>query len=334
MKITEELNGVALGEYLSEKLPDADEGALRSIEIVKRVALASQLIFDQVRLAALRGMHGETGDVNVQGERVKKLDEYANDVFVDEFRDSGLLGTLVSEEMDHRLSMDGDELADEFLLTLDPLDGSSNIDVNITIGTVFGLFRRPGGLGSPDSALPRGNEIVACGYALYGVSCSLVFWMSGIQVCVFNLDTTEDFFVLGVEGLRIPTSSDTYSVNEANHHKWSVPTQKVVEFLRSGRDKSTSRYVGSLVADFHRNLLRGGVYLYPGEVARPEGKIRLLYEAAPLAKLVTEAGGLGSTGRERILDIEPEHAHQRCPTILGSAEVVKQIEKIYSDQSE
>jgi len=171
--------------------------------------------------------------------------------------------------------------------------------------------------------------MVACGYVLYGAACFLVFWQEGQGVCAFGLDTDANDFCLTRENIQMPVKSDIYSVNEANFKKWDEPTQKVVNFLRSEREKSTSRYIGSLVADFHRNLFKGGVYLYPGEVKKPEGKIRLLYEAAPLGKLATEAGGLASTGRKRILEIVPEAQHQRCPTIIGSKEVVEQSEGFY-----
>ncbi|MBN4076613.1 fructose-1,6-bisphosphatase, partial [Gemmatimonas aurantiaca] len=252
-------------------------------------------------------------------------------LYVDFFNKSKSVGSVVSEEMENRELVTTESPASEYLLTLDPLDGSSNIDVNVTIGTIFGVYRRVGeGFGVADVAMPEGSEMVACGYVLYGAACYLVFWQAGGTVCAFDCDTDKDEFYLTDENIRIPEQSSIYSVNEANYNKWDSMTQQAVDFLRCGRAESSSRYIGSLVADFHRNLYKGGVYLYPGERDRPDGKIRLLYEAAPLGKLATEAGGLASTGRERILEIAPEAPHQRCPTIIGSREVVEQIESFYS----
>lgn len=326
-----EMKNQSLAEYQSTKVADSDPIAKQTAKIVREVADVGKRIFRQVQRAGLESMYGETGAVNVQGEEVKKLDEFANELYVEHFCDSKSVGSVISEEMDGREIITRESPAGEFLLTLDPLDGSSNIDVNVTIGTIFGLYQRTGlGFGVPDIDMPHGDEMLACGYVLYGAACYLVYWQQGGTVCAFDLNADDGEFYLTDEDIRIPALSAIYSVNEANYKKWDSETQRAVDFLRSGREKSSTRYIGSLVADFHRNLFKGGVYLYPGEVNKPDGKIRLLYEAAPLGKLATEAGGLASTGRRRILDITPDTPHQRCPTIIGSKEVVEQIEKFYS----
>jgi fructose-1,6-bisphosphatase I len=323
----------SLSEFQSLRVDGADPVASQTAQIVTEVAEVGKRIFRQVQRAGLESLYGETGAVNVQGEEVKKLDELANEYYVTHFRDSKSVGSVVSEEMDSREIMTSDSPAGEFLLTLDPLDGSSNIDVNVTIGTIFGLYHRAGtGFGVQDVDMPHGDEMIACGYVLYGAACYLVYWQRGGVVCAFDLDSDNGEFFLTDENIRIPEQSAIYSVNEANYSKWDNPTRKAVDFLRTGREKSSTRYIGSLVADFHRNLYKGGVYLYPAEIEKPDGKIRLLYEAAPLGKLATEAGGLASTGRERILEITPDVPHQRCPTIIGSKEVVKQIEKFYESE--
>lgn len=322
-----------LAEFQSAKVESDDQIALQTAQIVREVAEVGKKIFRQVQRAGLESMYGETGAVNVQGEEVKKLDEFANDLYVEFFNETKSVGSVVSEEMEARELITDKSLAGEFLLTLDPLDGSSNIDVNVTIGTIFGVYHRSGtGFGAADVDMPHGEEMVACGYVLYGAACYLVYWSQGGTVCAFDLDTDDGEFYLTNENIRIPECSAIYSVNEANYCKWDEATQKAVDYLRSGREESSSRYIGSLVADFHRNLFKGGVYLYPGETEKPDGKIRLLYEAAPLGKLATEAGGLASTGRARILDIVPAQPHQRCPTIIGSKDVIERIEAIYSSE--
>lgn len=330
-KMTYMTKRITLAEYLYSETHTRDECTRRVADVIKGIALVGKIIFRQVRWAGLEGMFGETGAVNVQGEEVKKLDEYSNDRFIEVFQRNRLIGSMISEEMGERLMIDGDDLSGNFLMTLDPLDGSSNIDVDVTIGSIFALFHRDGGFDNGIFKLPQGEEMVACGYVLYGAASYLVFWMQGFGVCVFNLDMPIGEYVLTSDDLKIPAESSIYSVNEANYKKWAPDTQKVVDYLRAGREKSTGRYIGSLVADFHRNLLKGGVYLYPGEAEHPEGKIRLLYEAAPLGKLVTMAGGKASTGKQNILDIIPTTPHQRCPTILGSARVIEEIEKIYTE---
>ncbi len=322
-----------LSQYLSSPGFTSTAHCRRVSEIIKTLALAGKMISRQVREVWLDGMVGETGDENVHGEQVKKLDEYANEIFVELFRRNGQVGTLISEEMGEPVQVGIDDLAEEYLLTYDPLDGSSNIDVNVTIGSIFGLYRLPKGSHSATVLLQPGRHLIACGYALYGPATNFVFWSENNSVCNFVLDMAIGEFRLLDKNLRIPEESSIYSVNEANYPNWDSATQEVVDYLRSGRKESSTRYIGSLVGDFHRNMLKGGVYLYPGTVRKPEGKIRLMYEAAPLARLAVAAGGRASDGYNDLLDIVPETPHHNCPTIIGSANVVAEIMAIYAKQS-
>ncbi len=319
-----------LSQFLSSVTDKSSPHCVRTSDIIMTIALAGKMISRQVREVWLDGMVGETGETNVHGEQVKKLDEFANEVFVELFRRNGLVGTLISEEMGEPVQVGGDELAEEFLLTYDPLDGSSNIDVNVTIGSIFGLYRLPKDEPSANLLLQPGKNLIACGYALYGPSTNFVFWSPNTSVCGFIADMSIGEFRLTDENIKIPDESSIYSVNEANYPNWDKATQEVVDYLRVGRKESSTRYIGSLVGDFHRNMLKGGVYLYPGTVANPEGKIRLMYEAAPLARLAVAAGGKAIDGQQDLLEIVPDSPHHTCPTIIGSSKVVDEIREIYT----
>ncbi len=322
-----------LSQFLSSVTDTSSVHCQRISEIILTIALAGKMISRQVREVWLDGMVGETGETNVHGEQVKKLDEFANEVFVELFHRNGLVGTLVSEEMGEPVQVGADDLAEEFLLTYDPLDGSSNIDVNVTIGSIFGLYRLPKDTPSSDILLQPGKNLIACGYALYGPATNFVFWSENTSVCCFIADMSIGEFRLTDENIRIPAESSIYSVNEANYTKWDSASQEVVDYLRAGRADSSTRYIGSLVGDFHRNMLKGGVYLYPGTVNDPNGKIRLMYEAAPLARLAVEAGGKATDGYRDLLEIAPDFPHHTCPTIIGSSVVVDEIRKIYAKNS-
>ncbi|MCH9031232.1 MAG: fructose-1,6-bisphosphatase [candidate division Zixibacteria bacterium] len=327
-------DNITLENYLADAENASPENQSQIAQVVGVVGKILKRIYKSVQRASLAGLTGDTGAINIQGEEVQKLDEFANQTFVDVFKQAGIIGYIISEEMNEVVRLDCREGSENYLLTVDPLDGSSNIDVNVTIGSIFGLYK----LDNTDwsdirEALQPGNKLIASGYSLYGSALDFVFWMRGSTVNGFVYDIDGGEFILAYPDIKIPTESRIYSVNAANYEFWDKPTQKVVDYLRTGRKESTTRYVGSLVADFHRSLLKGGVYLYPAHDGAPCGKIRLLYEAAPLAKLITEAGGGATTGREKILDIAPTAPHQRCPTILGSAKVVAEIERIYRENN-
>lgn len=302
--------------------------------LLSQIGLVTKIIAGAVSRAGLVDILGGTGVINVQGEEVKRLDEYANQTFVNVFGHSGLVCTLVSEEMEKPKHLSENCSKGKYTLLFDPLDGSSNIDVNGTIGTIFSIHHRLTGAGHrTDKEWARvGSEQVAAGYVIYGPSTILVY-TAGKGVHGFTLDPFIGEFLLSHENIRIPSRGKTYSVNEGNYSVWEAPARGLVDFLKE-KDPSTGRpyslrYVGSLVADFHRTLLHGGIFLYPGDAKNPRGKLRLLYEAAPLAFVMEQAGGRASTGKQRILDIRPAELHQRTPLIIGSPEDVTMAEKYW-----
>jgi len=312
MKMTS--SPITLDAYVrASRRSDADSLAV----VVDHLAEAGKTIAQQLAQAALIGQLGTTGTTNVQGESVKKLDLWANEVVMAALEETGLVSVLVSEEMDEprRVAPAG------YAVCFDPVDGSSNLDVNGIVGTIFSI--RPG----PDP-LQRGTNQVAAGYIMYGPSTVIVLTL-GEGVDAFTLDDGGRF-VRSHSCLRMPARGRTFSVNDGHTAKWEPGIRRYIDWLReidsaSGRPYG-ARYVGSLVADFHRTLLEGGVYLYPAEMGRASGKLRLQYEAAPMAFLAEQAGGRASTGRERIMNIRPTTPHQRVPLLIGSAEDVSLAE--------
>ena len=306
--------------------------------ILTQISLGAKLIARELQQAGLVNMLGYTGGVNVQGEKVKKLDLWANDAFVEILKESGRVCTLISEEMEEPLHFNDYCKEGNYLVCFDPIDGSSNIDVNGALGTIFSVRRRLG-KGTdhmrPD-ALEKGTEQVAAGYVMYGTGTILVY-TTGRGVNGFTLDPNIGEFFLSHPNIQAPKRGKTYSVNEGNYHHWHPQNRNFIDYLReidkaSGRPYSL-RYTGALVADFHRTLLEGGIYLYPADAddpKKPTGKLRLLYEAAPLGFVMEVAGGKASTGEMRILDIQPSSYHQRVPLIIGSAEDVTMAEDFLS----
>lgn len=305
-------------------------------DLLADIALACKLISLEVNRAGLIEILGFTGDKNVHGEEVKKLDVYAHDTLVHAMEASGHLCAVASEESEDFIPLReqymGNRPMSKYICHFDPLDGSSNIDANISIGTIFSIYKRvsKSGPGTLEDCLQKGVNQVAAGYVIYGSSTILVK-TTGRGVFGFTLDPTVGEFLLSYENLRIPKRSKTYSVNEGNYNKWSDGLRKYVDDLKSicpekGRPYS-SRYVGSLVADVHRNLLYGGIFMYPGDKKNVNGKLRLLYEANPLAFIVEQAGGRATNGKVRIMEIQPENLHQRTPVFIGSEEDVIEAEK-------
>ena len=308
--------------------------------LLTQIGLASKVIAREIGRAALAGTLGATGTVNVQGEQVKKLDVLSNEIMVEALTASDLVCTMVSEEMDEPLHLGPACARGQYVVCFDPLDGSSNIDINGVVGTIFSIRRRRG-LGEDHvlaDVLQRGTEQVAAGYVMYGPSTAFVY-TAGNGVHGFTLDPTIGEFLLSHEDIRIPARGKTYSVNEGNFQRWHPHTQRLVEHLRTaprpdGKPYSL-RYVGSLVADLHRTLLEGGIYLYPEDAEdpkRPAGKLWLLYEAAPLGLVTEAAGGRASTGTQQILEVEPRSPHQRVPLFIGSPEEVALAEQFYKEQ--
>ena len=301
--------------------------------IMVQVALAGKLIARDLSHSGLIDILGSTGNTNVQGEEVQKLDQKANEAFIKAFESHEMVRTLISEEMEKPLMVSGASRPGRYALYFDPLDGSSNIDVNAPLGSIFSIHRLAHS--TPDDLeqdlLKSGSEQLAAGYILYGPSIILVYTCGGGGVHQFTMDPEIGEFLLSARNLQVPARGKIYSVNEGNYGKWASWTQRYIDFLKetdrpTGRPYST-RYTGCLAADVHRILLKGGLYLYPGEAKKPEGKLRLMYEAAPLSLVLEQAGGLGSTGTERINTIQPKSLHQRVPLVIGSREDVEQAEQ-------
>ncbi|MFH7325045.1 class 1 fructose-bisphosphatase [Desulfurivibrio sp. C05AmB] len=320
--------GITVSRHImdSQRLHPAATGDLTGL--LNELIVAAKTISAEVNMAGLADILGMSGKTNIQGEHVQKLDEFANNTIKRRMARCGYLCAMTSEEeADIIPVVEGYE--GKYTLAFDPMDGSSNIDVNVSIGTIFSIHRRlspDGGPGDESDLLQRGRRQVAAGYIIYGSSTMLVF-TTGAGVQGFTLDPSVGEFFLSHPDIRIPDKSKYFSINEGNYHYWQEPVRRYLHYLKE-EDKATGRpyngrYIGSMVADFHRNLIAGGVFLYPRDSKNPTktyGKLRLLYEAAPLAFLAEQAGGRAVTddGRE-ILDIEPEGLHQRVPVIVGNA---------------
>ena len=298
--------------------------------LLVQIGLAGKILTRDLRRAGLLDILGATGETNVQGEAVKKLDTIANETLIKVFQHTGLVCALASEEMEKPLFLSENWPHGKYMLLFDPLDGSSNTDVNMPMGTIFSVLRYGGAAGPAAEDLVRGGtQQVAAGYLMYGSSTVLVF-TSGKGVHEFTLDPDLGEYLLSKEGIRMPMKGAVYSANEGNVCKWVPGVRRFIDYLKEA-DKPTARpytlrYSGCLVADVHRLLTGGGIYLYPAETNKPEGKLRLLYEANPLAMVVEQAGGRASTGAERIMAITPEALHQRVPLLIGSGDDVAMAE--------
>jgi fructose-1,6-bisphosphatase I len=327
--------GITVSRHIldSQRLhPDAT-GALSSL--LSELIVAAKTISAEVNMAGLADILGMSGKTNIQGEEVQKLDEFANNTIKRRMARSGFLCVMTSEEEDDIIPV-AEGYEGKYTLAFDPLDGSSNIDVNVSIGTIFSIHRcrTQAGPGGKEDLLQKGRDQVAAGYIVYGSSTMLVYTtVDGVHG--FTLDPSVGEFYLSHPNIRVPVRSRYYSINEGNSSRWHDDVKRYLSFLKeedkeSGRPYST-RYIGSLVADFHRNLIAGGIFLYPGDRKNPEGKLRLLYEAAPLAFIIEQAGGRAITGDGRnILDIEPVSLHQRVPLIIGSKHDVDLAEEYLS----
>ena len=287
------------------------------------ICLAAKIITRNVRRAGLTEILGAAGSLNVQGEEQQNLDVFANEAVRHAVQHTGRICVMASEEDPEPIPVPAEFKAGKYVLLYDPLDGSTNIDVNVSIGTIFSIHRRiskKGGPGNLADCLQPGRKQVAAGYILYGSSTMLVY-TTGQGVHGFTLDPSIGEFLLSHPDIRTPDVGTYYSVNESHWNKWTPAVQRVVQAFKNGDgtvQPRNARYIGSLVADFHRNMMSGGIFLYPGDVRAPQGKLRLLYEAAPLALLVQQAGGAATDGRKPILDIAPTALHQRTPLVIGS----------------
>ncbi len=294
------------------------------------LTLAIRIIARDVRRAGLNDILGLTKDTNVHGEQVRRLDIYSNDVIKATMSRGGHVCAMASEEDDELILVEStSKKKAKYILVFDPLDGSSNIDVNVTIGTIFSLYKRIDGNSDEDpteaDVCQPGYKQEAAGYALYG-SSTIFAYTTGHGVHLFTFDPTIGEFLLTKENVRIPTRGTYYSVNEGYYNKWDKNFQQYVDYLKKMDDETgrpyTSRYIGSAVADIHRTLLKGGIYMYPSDTSYKNGKLRIVYEANPMAMIIEQAGGRASDGNRRILEIKPDKIHQRTPLILGSKEDV------------
>ncbi len=294
--------------------------------LLSGITLASKMTESKIRRAGLLDVLGSAGEVNVQGETQQKLDVYANKALLHCLGVRDSVGLLVSEENEEPITLDHVDRDGEYAIVFDPLDGSSNIDVNVNVGTIFSIFRRD--LDKRVNVLQPGAKQVAAGYVVYGPSTVLVY-TTGNGVFGFTLEPAIGAYVLSHDNMRMPEKGPYYSVNEANIDTFPDRYQNYIAGLRKGTfgSKYGSRYIGSLVADFHRTLLKGGVFLYPPTKSHPTGKLRLLYEANPLAMIAEQAGGMAIDGEQRILDIQPEAIHQRTALVLGGKFEVGAFEK-------
>ncbi|MGD1804390.1 class 1 fructose-bisphosphatase [Dapis sp. BLCC M126] len=301
--------------------------------LMNRIGLAGKLIARRLTRAGLvENALGFTGTVNVQGESVKKMDIYANDVFISVFKQSGLVCRLASEEMEKPYYIPENCPIGRYTLLYDPLDGSSNLDTNLNVGSIFSVRQQEGDDedGSAQDLLQSGRKQIAAGYILYGPSTMLVYSI-GQGVHAFTLDPSLGEFILANENIKIPEHGPVYSLNEGNFWQWDDSMRDYIRYVHR-HEGYTARYGGALVGDFHRILYQGGVFLYPGTVKKPEGKLRLLYESAPMAYLVEQAGGRASTGTEEILDVVADKLHQRTPLVIGSKEDVALVESFIKEQ--
>jgi len=322
--------GMTVIEHLLIKQRENPEATGAFTRLLTELIVAAKVISREVNRAGLVDILGYTGRINIQEERVRKLDDFSDHTIIERMEKSGQLCTMASEENPDLIEISKEYPKGNYILIFDPLDGSSNIDVNASIGTIFSIHRKVTSGEEPTlaDALQKGSKQVAAGYFIYGSSTMMVY-TTGSGVYGFTLFPGLGEFLLSHEDIRIPERGKIYSVNEGNYNYWDKNVRSFVDYLKEP-DKATkrpytSRYIGALVADFHRNLLKGGIFMYPANTKdpkKPHGKLRLLCEAAPLAFIVEQAGGYASTGHERILDVEPQELHQRVPLFIGSKQDV------------
>jgi fructose-1,6-bisphosphatase I len=305
--------------------------------IFRSLELAAKVVNRDVRKAGLVDILGNHGSTNTHGEEQKKLDVIANEVFIAALSKSGEVAVIISEENDDPVFIEGSE-NEKYIIAIDPLDGSSNIDVNASIGTIFSIYRRSNFAQPPTAAdcMQKGKHQVAAGYIIYGSSTMLVY-TTGLGVNGFTLDDSIQEFCLSHPSIQTPKDGKIFSVNEGNLQDFPDGIKRYVQYCKE-KDKSTNRpygarYIGSLIADFHRNLLKGGIFMYPATEKTPKGKLRLMYECNPMAFIVEQAGGQASTGTGRILDLLPTDLHQRAPIYIGSSNMVDQCVQMLTEDA-
>ena len=328
-----EKQGLTISRFLVEEERRMPRATGVFTGLLNDIALAAKIISREVNHAGLAEMLGDTGEENSHGERVQKLDIFADDVMRQVLHHTGLITCMASEEKEFFWPVPDNFPSGEYVVIYDPLDGSSNIDVNVSIGTIFSIHSKISSSerGELSDCLQAGKHQVAAGYVLYGSSTMFVY-TTGRGVHGFTLDPSLGEFVLSHESMCFPDPPRrVYSINEAHYNSWKTGQQLLIDHLKDGGDFS-SRYIGSLVADFHRTLLQGGIFMYPSGKGAPEGKLRLLYECSPIAMLAKQAGGRASTGARDVLEVIPDSLHQRVPLYVGNSELVDLAEEFLAEE--
>lgn len=326
-----------LGEFIIGNQASFKYSSGELSSLLNSIRLAAKVVNHEVNKAGLVDIIGNAGDVNIQGENQQKLDVYANDKFIQTLTNRNIVCGIASEEEDDFISINSidENHQNKYIVLIDPLDGSSNIDVNVSVGTIFSIYRRVTPVGTPvtlDDFLQKGNKQVAAGYVVYGTSTMLVY-TTGDGVNGFTLNPAIGSFYLSHPNMEFPESGTIYSVNEGNYIHFPQGIKNYIKYCqREEEDRPyTSRYIGSLVSDFHRNMIKGGIYLYPKSSLNSNGKLRLLYECNPMAFIAEQANGSASDGFTRIMDIQPTELHQRVPFICGSKKMVAKVEEFMKE---
>ena len=324
---------ITLGQFIIEKQADFPYAKGELSRLLRDIGIAAKIVNREVNKAGLVDILGDNGTTNIQGEGQKKLDVYADEQFISALRSGGECCVVASEEHDDCIFIDSHVSRNaKYIVCIDPLDGSSNIDVNVSVGTIFSIYRRtdPGGPIRLEEVLQKGTQQVAAGYVIYGSSTMLVY-TTGKGVNGFTLDPSIGEFCLSHPNMRIPLNGTIYSINEGNYVKFPQGVKDYIKYCQVEEPETnppfTSRYIGSMVADVHRNLIKGGVFLYPTTSSHPQGKLRLMYECNPLAFIIEQAGGKATDGWQRILDIQPQELHERTPIFIGSIAMVEKVEE-------
>lgn len=327
-------NHVTLGEYIIENQRDFLYSSGELSRLLSSIKLASKVVNHEVNKAGLVDILGNAGDTNIQGEDQQKLDVYANDIFMQTLVNREIVCGIASEEEDDFVIIEGKNRShdNKYIVLIDPLDGSSNIDVNVSVGTIFSIYRRITPIGTPvkkEDFLQPGNLQVAAGYVVYGTSTMLVY-TTGHGVNGFTLNPALGTFYLSHPNMKFPENGNIYSINEGYYVHFPQGVKDYLKYCQEeeGDRPYSARYIGSLVSDFHRNMIKGGIYIYPTSAKAPQGKLRLLYECNPIAFLAEQAGGWASDGYKRILEIKPTELHQRVPIFVGSKNMVAVAEKL------
>lgn len=319
---------ITLGEFIIKKQKDFPYSSGELSRLMNSIRLAAKIVAQKVNQAGLVDITGAFGSENIQGEQQQKLDVFANEIFIQTLINREIVCGIASEENDDFISICGanGDNTNKYVVLMDPLDGSSNIDVNVSVGTIFSIYRRISESGTPvtkEDFLQKGIHQVAAGYVIYGSSTMLVY-TTGNGVNGFTLDPALGTFFLSHPDMKISEDGGIFSVNEGNFNQFEQGIKEYIGFCKE--NAYSGRYIGSLVADVHRNILKGGIYMYPGTVSKPNGKLRLLYECNPFAMIIEQAGGKATDGHQRILEIEPTELHQRVPIFCGSKNMVAKLE--------